>query len=76
MGSSVRVEALTLVGSMNVEQSGLVVWPLVPVQVLQPIVHVKDKRKIGVWIPHVPPFARNKDWYRRCYSNPGHSAFD
>lgn len=36
VGSSVRVDALILVGGMNVAQSGVLVWPLVPVHVGQP----------------------------------------
>ena len=37
-------------------------WALKTATVVQPVVHVDDKRKITKLIQYVPPFVRKKDW--------------
>ena len=37
-------------------------WAREKERVVQPLVHVNDKRKISQWMPHAPPYLRNKDW--------------
>ena len=37
-------------------------WALETATVVQPVVHVDDKRKITKLIQYVPPFVRKKDW--------------
>ena len=58
------VAVMPIIGDkyLNGRASQVLQWAHEKQKVVQPLVHVKDKRNISNWIPRAPPYLRNKDW--------------
>ena len=61
--SALVVVPIVSEGFLNAYSSSDVLrWAREGEKVMQPIVHVGDKRRISEWIGRVPPWVRSKDW--------------
>ena len=63
VGGSVVVVAVVSEGFLDADgASDVLRWAREGEKVVQPVVHVADKRKISEWVGRVPSYARKKDW--------------